>query len=84
MKRIGYSKDATKVIRRLPANVAGTIRSKIEQYAADPASLANNVKSLKGESGVLRLRIGDWRVVFAEEAEFLTVIRIGPRGVIYD
>ena len=35
-------------------------------YAADPASQAANVKALKGEPGVLRLRVGDWRVVFED------------------
>ena len=48
-------------------------------YAADPASQAANVKALKGEPGVLRLRVGDWRVVF-EDGAVIAVIRIGPRG----
>ena len=67
MKEIAYSKDALRFLRRMPRNVAETIMGKIAQYAADPASLANNVKALKGEPGTYRLRIGDWRVVFAED-----------------
>ena len=84
MKRVAYSKDAVKTIRRLPANISATIRAKIEQYAVDPMSLANNVKELRGESGVLRLRVGDWRVLFVVDAETLTVVRVGPRGSVYD
>lgn len=83
MMRITYSKDALRTLRRIPANVAATIRAKIEQYAADPASLANNVTALRGETGVFRLRVGDWRVVFTEDGIVVAVIRIAPRGSVY-
>lgn len=39
------------------------ILSKIRQFAADPDSLANNVKALKGREEY-RLRVGDYRVLF--------------------
>ena len=84
MKRITYSKDALRTLRRIPANVAVTIRTKVEQYAIDPAALTNNVKALKGEPGVFRLRVGDWRVLFTEEGEVLAIIRIAPRGAAYE
>lgn len=69
---------------RMPANTARLIRAKIDQYANDPASLANNVKALKGEPGIHRLRVGDWRVVFSEDGSVIAVIRIAPRGRAYD
>jgi mRNA interferase RelE/StbE len=84
MRRITYSKDALRTLRRMPANVSALIRSKIEQYAAEPASLANNVKALKGEPGVFRLRVGDWRVLFNEDGEIIAIIRIAPRGAAYE
>lgn len=84
MKRITYSKDALRTLRRMPANVAALIRSKIEQYATEPASLANNVKALKGEEGVFRLRVGDWRVIFAEDGVVIAIIRVAPRGAAYE
>ena len=59
------------------------IREKIEQYAADPASLANNVKKLKGREG-LRLRIGNWCVIFDERDASVDVLVIGPRGSVYE
>lgn len=67
----------------MPANTAQTIRGKVLQYAADPASLANNVKALKG-SEFKRLRVGDWRVIFSEDMTVVAVIEVGPRGGIYD
>ena len=77
MRQMAYSRDALKALTRLPANTAKLIRSKIEQYARDPASLANNVKTMKGETAYLRLRIGDWRVLFAEDASAVSVIGCG-------
>ncbi|WP_274424808.1 type II toxin-antitoxin system RelE family toxin [Chelativorans sp. YIM 93263] len=82
MKRIAYRAAAAKALRRMPANTARRIMEKIEAYAADPASQANNVKALKGREGI-RLRVGDWRVIM-HDGEVLDVLRIGPRGGVYD
>lgn len=71
-----------RALRRIPANTAARIRSKIEAYATDPASQANNVKALQGRSGI-RLRVGDWRVIM-EDGVVLAVLDVGPRGGIYD
>lgn len=84
MKKVAYSKDALKTLRRIPANVAASIRAKIGQYAADPASLANNVKALKGVDGGYRLRVGDWRIIFTEDGVVIAIVRIAPRGGAYD
>lgn len=84
MKRIAFSKEALHTLRRMPTNTSAIVRSKIEQYAADPASLANNVKALKGEQGVFRLRVGDWRVLFNEDGDVVAIIRIAPRGAAYE
>jgi mRNA interferase RelE/StbE len=83
MKRIQYSKAALKTLRRIPANEARRIRLKIEQYAADPASQAQNVRKLQNREG-FRLRVGDWRVIFADDGTVIDVIAIGPRGGIYE
>ncbi len=68
----------------MPANTSKLIRSKIEQLASDPSSQANNVKALKGEPGIYRLRVGDWRVIYTEEGDILAIIKVAPRGGAYD
>ena len=83
MKQIAYSKLALKTLRRIPATEADKIRGKIEQYAADPASQANNVKKLQGREG-FRLRVGEWRVIFDDHGNVLAILEIGPRGSIYE
>lgn len=80
VREITYSRAALKSLMRMPANVSRTIRAKIERYACDPASLANNGSALTGEPGSFRLRVGDWRVVFSEDGTVIAVIRIAPRG----
>ena len=44
---------------------------------------AGDVTQLVG-STALRLRIGDFRVIFEETAEEIRVTRIAPRGSAYD
>lgn len=83
MKQISYSKSAIRALRRMPANTATLIRSKIEAYAQDPSAQANNVKPLKVREGI-RLRVGDWRVIMDDQGNVLAVLDIGPRGGIYD
>lgn len=84
----GRSARGVKALKRLPANARALIVAKIEQYAGDPASLAANVKMLhkakKGETAVLRLRVGDWRVIFTLAGEAMLVTRVAARGDAYD
>jgi mRNA interferase RelE/StbE len=82
MKQIKYTKEAIRDLKRIPANTSKRIRSKIETYAADPQSQANNVKTLQGISGVVRLRVGDWRVLM-QDGDVLAVLKIKPRGGAY-
>jgi mRNA interferase RelE/StbE len=63
--------------------MAARITAKVEAYAADPAALANMVTEMVGED-YMRLRVGDFRVLFRETATEITVLDIGPRGGIYD
>ena len=82
MKRLVILPAAAKALRRHRSE-AERLLTKLEAYAADPASQANNVKALKG-STARRLRVGDFRIVFEETDAEIVVTRIGPRGSVYD
>lgn len=82
MKPVTYTRAALKALRKMPVDVAERTIAKIEQYAANPASQANNVTALKGREGI-RLRVGDWRVIMNDGGVVLAVLDIGPRGSIY-
>jgi mRNA interferase RelE/StbE len=81
---IRYTKAAAKALTKMPSNTAQLIRGKIRQYAADPASLANDVKKLGGYEDEYRLRVGDWRVVFSQDGIILDVLKVRPRGSTYE
>lgn len=66
----------------MPANTARRIVAKIEAYATDPSSQQSNVKALKG-ANLIRLRVGDWRVIM-QDGVVLNIINIGPRGGVYE
>jgi mRNA interferase RelE/StbE len=83
MKAIFYLPRARKALLRHRTE-ANRIIAKIAAYADDPAGQANNIKRLKGRTPVLRLRVGDYRVLFTEDAKALTIIDIGPRASIYE
>ena len=70
---IRYNRAAIKALMKMPSNTARLIRSKIEQYASDPESMANNVKKLQGRDGY-RLRVGDWRVIFDRNGVVLDIL----------
>lgn len=63
---------------------ARRIQAKIQQFAQDPASLANQVKRLQGNEILWRLRVGNWRVIFNQDLVVVHVVRIAPRGSAYD
>lgn len=67
----------------MPADTAQPIIAKIEQYAEEPETQANNVTALKGREGI-RLRVGDWRVIMNDDGVVLAVLEIGPRGSVYE
>jgi mRNA interferase RelE/StbE len=83
VKQIAFSRDALKKLTRIPVDTATLIRAKIEQYARDPKSLANNVLKLQNRPGY-RLRVGDWRVIFDETKSVVTIRAVRPRGGAYD
>lgn len=82
MKKVIYSRQANKSLERIPLNEAQRIRRKVLQYAADPASQANNIVRLQGRDGY-KLRVGDWRVIFDEDDRVIAVENVGSRGSIY-
>ena len=82
MKEVQYAKAAARALNKMPLNTALRIRGKINDYAADPGSQANNIKALKGTDWI-RLRVGNWRVIMAD-GFVLEIVEIGPRGSVYD
>ena len=84
MKRVEYSRDAIRTLARIDCATSKRIRAKVALLAREPAALANVVKRLKGGGGLMRLRVGDWRVIYTERLVVLLVVKVAPRGSAYD
>lgn len=82
MRAVVYSRTAQKSLIRMPRNWARRIRNKIMSYADDPAAQANNVTRLRGQGGLVRLRVGDWRVIMRDET-VLMILDVASRGSVY-
>ncbi|HEY0130782.1 MAG TPA: type II toxin-antitoxin system RelE/ParE family toxin [Allosphingosinicella sp.] len=83
-REVRYSREAARTLLRIDRRTSRRIRAKIDLLAADPGALGNNVGALKGESGLKRLRIGSWRVIYTDDLTVLLVLKIAPRGSAYD
>jgi len=82
MLEVRFSARAVKEFSKIDGKARRRIEEKIKQYANEPAALAANVKRLRGE-GTLRLRVGDFRVVFFLEGRTMTILKIAHRREIY-
>ena len=65
MKRIVFSDQAKADIRAIPQAIAMNILTAIHRLAETGAG---RVKTLKGQEGEKRLRVGDYRVRFTDES----------------
>ena len=65
MKRIVFSEQAKADIRAIPQQIAMQILTAIHRLAETGAG---RVKTLQGQGGEKRLRVGDFRVRFTEES----------------
>ena len=82
MKSVVYSRSAQKTLARMPRNGAIRIRDKISAYSDDPAAQANNVRKLRGQGNLIRIRVGDWRVIMHDDTVLL-ILKISSRGSAY-
>ena len=79
MKVVQYTKAARKVLDRMQPKRRAAIRSKVDDFARGDLV---DVKKLKG-GALLRIRVGDDRVIIDEQTALVLVVEVGPRGGIY-
>ena len=80
VKEIEFTSAAVRQWRKLTATTRGQIDLKLKAFAD---SGVGDVKTLKGRAG-MRLRSGDWRVLFTIRANTITIHAVGHRRDIYD
>lgn len=84
MYQVVFSKQARKKLRKMPGPDAQRIRGKLDRLAQDPYAANNNVTKLQNRDGY-RLRVGDWRILYAiyDDRLVILVVKIASRGEIY-
>jgi mRNA interferase RelE/StbE len=75
------STRAQNEFKKLPIDVRERIRKALEILASDSRKL--DIKKLKGidsREDLYRLRVGDYRITFLPESDFIKIIRIDHRS----
>lgn len=79
---IEYDPKALKQLKKLDKSVAKLLLDGIEEFASNP--VLTKIKKLKTPfDGAYRLRIGDYRVIFYQENEFMLISKIAHRKDVY-
>lgn len=79
VRTVTYLDTAAREMARLPAGVRKRIAAKLDRYAATGAG---DVIQLKGDVS-FRLRVGDYRLVFDQTDEEITVLVVAHRRDVY-
>lgn len=78
---IEWSSTAKKQLLRLDIESFKRVSAAVKSYANDQRG---NIKTLSGKlKGYLRLRIGDYRVIFYIENDVIKIVELGHRRDIY-
>jgi mRNA interferase RelE/StbE len=80
VKEIEFTSAAVRQWRKLTATTRVQIELKLNTFAETGIG---DVKALKGVTG-MRLRAGDWRVLFTVKANTITIHAVGHRRDIYE
>ena len=75
-----WEPSAMRDMRRLDPPLARQIRDQVERFAF---AGVGNVKRLRGEGGVCRLRSGDWRIRYIRRGDDLHVLAVKHRSEAY-
>ena len=81
--KIKWKNSAIKELKKLDRKIIPKIINTIDKLSDAP--LKNNSRKLIGSEHTYRLRVGDYRIIYSIENEFLIIeiIRIGHRKDIY-
>lgn len=79
---IRLSKQAEKYINGQDSIKGDRIKKALKNLAEEPP--IGDIKKLKGDANRYRLRIGDLRVVWQRDSNIIFVLKILPRGQVYN
>ena len=80
MKKITFTAQARADVRRLDIPTAMRLFTALQRFAQTGEG---DLKKLKGDTDESRLRIGDYRIRFIQDAESITIRRVLHRSEAY-
>lgn len=80
MKKVAFTEQASADVRRLDIPTAMRVFAALHRFAETGVG---DVKKLRGDTEESRLRVGDYRVRFVEEADAIHIKRVLHRSEAY-
>jgi mRNA interferase RelE/StbE len=80
VKKIAFTEQASADVRRLDIPTAMRVFAALHRFAETGVG---DVKKLRGDTEESRLRVGDYRVRFVEEADAIHIKRVLHRSEAY-
>lgn len=81
--KVEYSARAVRQLQDIPQADRNRLRARVYGYAADPMARGHDARALVNHASTLRLRVGDWRVIFDVEGDTMVINRIVHRREAY-
>ena len=80
---VRFKPSALREFRALPEQVQVRVGRRLDALGADPRP--KGVQKMEGGEGFHRIRVGDYRVVYAiaDRARVLFIVKVGHRGDVY-
>ena len=81
--QIEFSRQADRQFRNLPSQIQQRLRSRIDSLAIKPCPQGS--KKLSGVDQLYRIRVGDYRIIYAvkDNRLLVLVVKVGHRREIY-
>ena len=80
---VEFKPSAARQLSKLPRHEQVRIGHRIEALSTDPRP--HGVEKIKGEEALFRIRVGDYRVVYAvfDDRLLILIVKVGHRREVY-
>jgi mRNA interferase RelE/StbE len=80
---VQFARPPEKLLRRLPQDLLRRIQKAIDALALDPRP--PGALKLTGYDDLYRVRVGDWRIIYAihDDVLIVVIVDVAPRGDAY-
>lgn len=83
-KDVLLSTPARKQFESLDGSVKDRVRKALRKLAGSSSGDIKKLKGVKGRETLLRLRVGDYRIVYRDDPDAFRIVQIFHRGKGYD